>query len=197
MLHCFGSTYLSTLQTDLTPTSVQQLEQLLRHKQLRHYVQTLVLKSEENGFRNDLGRGFSWNRSPSGCLIFPHPYVQALQAIMTKLENCQSFQICSYWQPETCYHPDCLSPSDSIATILHIIAETSIPIKSRTVDLLPGSIRGVDIKRSRLACYQKKQSLKSPGLSFKNYLNSKQWRSKILNGQQMLFLVPQTFKDSQ
>ena len=71
-LHHFGSTHPATLRTNLSQTSLEQLEQLSRHKQLMYYVQTLLLKGERVD-DNELGRGFARNRRPSGSLIFPIP----------------------------------------------------------------------------------------------------------------------------
>lgn len=87
-LHYFGFTYFACVRTNLSLTSLQKVQQLSRHEQLSHYVRILLIKGP-----NDIGRGFSWPRSPSHGLLFPHPGVQTLQDALLALENCRSFCI--------------------------------------------------------------------------------------------------------
>lgn len=148
-LHYFGFTHLASIQTNLSPSSLQALDRLSR-KELGRYVQTLVVRGP--GF---IGRGFSWNRTSSGRLIFPHPCVQTLQEAILKLVNCRSFQIQQHHGHENSCELGQLTPSDTIAIILHIIAETSLPVKSFAVDFNTGGIGEVDIRRLDLATYQK------------------------------------------
>lgn len=69
----FSHTCLTTIRTDLSRKSLQELEELSEHEQLRHHVRTLLTKGP-----NDMGRGFSWDRHPSGHLLASQPGVQML-----------------------------------------------------------------------------------------------------------------------
>jgi hypothetical protein len=127
--HLFGLVCLTTVRTHLSQSCLQKLEELSRHEQFRYYVQTLhIVDYFRNGQAdNDLGQGFSWDRSPSGRLEFPNRAVQILQDLLLKLENCHSLHIhVNEWGWGT----ECLSYTDVLAIVLHIIAEASLPITS-------------------------------------------------------------------
>jgi F-box domain len=149
-LHYFGSTYFVFVRTDLSRASIQKLKQLSRHDQLGHYVRVLLIKGPHG-----IGRGFFWDRSPSHSLIFPHPGVQTLQDALLNLDNCRSFYLYNDGSPDKPYERGCLWPSDVVAIVLHIIAETGLPVRSFAADFFAFGEWSVDIDRLHLASYQK------------------------------------------
>jgi len=150
-LHYFGSTYFAYVLTDLSPISLQKLQQLSLHELLRHYVRTLLIKGPHG-----VGRGFFWERSPSQSLIFPHNGVQTLQDALLALENCRSFYIYNdHSSPHKLYDRGCLMPSDIVAIVLYIIAETSLPVRSFMADFFAFRETSVEVNRLRLADYEK------------------------------------------
>jgi hypothetical protein len=127
--HSFGLVCLTTVRTHLSQRCLQKLEELSRHEQFRHYVQTLHIVDyfRNDQADNDLGQGFSWDRGPSGRLEFPNQAVRILQDLLPKLENCRSLHIhVNEWGWGT----QCLSYTDVLAIVLCIIAEASLPITS-------------------------------------------------------------------
>jgi len=147
----FSHTCLTTIRTDLSRKSLQELEELSEHEQLRHHVRTLLTKGP-----NDMGRGFSWDRHPSGHLLASQPGVQMLQDILlNNLVNCRSFHIYRDHEDEDSYKSDCLRPSDAVAIILTIIAETSLPVKSFYVVFRRRGTGKVDAKRLHILQYRK------------------------------------------
>jgi len=151
-LHYFARTYLTTVRTDLSHKSLQELKELSAHEQLRHHVRILLIKEGPN----DFGRGFWWNRHPSGHLLGPSSGIQMLQDILLdNLMNCRAFHIYDTHAEEAPYESDWLTSSDAIAIILTIIAETSLPIKSFYVDFRKGGTGKVDAKRLHTLQYQK------------------------------------------
>ncbi|MCJ1362235.1 hypothetical protein MMC16_001337 [Acarospora aff. strigata] len=151
-LHYFARTYLTTVRTDLSHKSLQELKELSAHGQLGCYVRTLLIKEGPN----DIGRGFLWCRHPSGHLLTPSSGIQMLQDLLLKdLVNCRSFHIYGAHAGEEPYESDWLTSSDAIAIILTIIAETSLPIKSFYVDFREGGTGRVDAKRLHALQYQK------------------------------------------
>jgi hypothetical protein len=145
-LHYFGSTYFAYFRTDLSRTSLQKLQQLSRHEQLGHYVRTLLIKGPH---------GMGRDRNPSHSLMFPHPGVQILQDALLALENCRSFCFYNDGRPGKLYERGCLRPYDAVAIVLHIISETSLPVRSFAADFFTFCDYSVDINQLHLASYQK------------------------------------------
>ena len=147
---CFGHTCFTIIRTDLSRKSLQKLEALSEHEQLRHHARALLIMGP-----NDIGRGFPWDRHRSGHLLAPLPGVQMLRDILfCKLVNCRSFHIYRDHEAEDFYMSDCLTPSDVVAIILNIIAETSLPVKSFCVDFRKWGTGKVDAKRLHFSQYQ-------------------------------------------
>ena len=149
-LHYFGSTYFAHVRTDLSRTSLQKLQQLSRHEQLGNHVRTLFIRGPHR-----MGWGYSWERSPSHSLLFPHPGVQTLQDALLALKNCRSFCIYNDGRPGKLYERGCLRPSDAVAIVLYIISETGLPVRSFAADFFTFCDYSVDISRLHLASYQK------------------------------------------
>ncbi|MCJ1304731.1 hypothetical protein MMC08_007544 [Hypocenomyce scalaris] len=155
---CFGHTCLTTFRTDLSRKNLQKLEELSRQKHLRHHVQTLLIKDLRDDLRQfyGLGEGFSLHRHPSGYLLDPLPGVQMLQGILlNRLLNCRSFYIYSDYASEESYESGLLMPSDAVGIILAIIAETSLPVKSFSVDFLSHGTGSFDAQRLHMPQYRK------------------------------------------
>ena len=98
----------------------------------------------------------SWYRNPSRSLIFPHPAVRILRESLLALENCRSFCLYSDGQHKygQLYEPDCLRPSDAAAIILHIVAETGLPVKSFAANFITFCEACVDPALLHLANYR-------------------------------------------
>ena len=145
-LHPFR-TYFTTIRTDLSRKSLQKLQAVSGNAQLQQHVQTLlIIKSEDD----NLGRGFQWHRHPSDHIEAPLPGLEKLQDILVhSLPNCRSFRIRSLGGSDN--ESDDLTPSDAIAIILSIVATTSLPVKSFTVDFGRGQ---VDAKRLQIWQYR-------------------------------------------
>ena len=143
-IQCFGRTFFSVVRSDLSITSLEKLKSISEHEQLKHHVQGLLIK----GY-NGLGQGFRWTRSPSGHLIAPMQCVEALRTILLNdLIHCRSFHVYREYEPENDYEVDCLAPSDAVAIIFMMVAETALPIKSFNVDFTEFSKpKKLDMKR--------------------------------------------------
>lgn len=154
-LHHFGHTYFTILQTDLSRKSLQKIQSISENEQLRHHVQTLLIKN----WADDLGRGFYWHRVEgrdlSGCVDARlSPGVQMLRAILKGMTNCRSFHIYSRGGMEEYYDSEYLLPSDAIGIVLAIIADTGMSIKSFFVDFRNWGSGSVDAKRLQMPRYQ-------------------------------------------
>jgi len=89
-------------------------------------------------------------------IIFPHPGVQTLQGALLALDNCRSF--CIYNDGSNTgkrYNRGYLRPSDAVAIVLHIIAETGLPVRSLVADFFAFDESSVEINQLRLTNYQK------------------------------------------
>ena len=126
-IHYFGLTYFTDVHTSLSFASLEKLQQISQHEQLCHYVRKLLIKGPHG-----IGRGFSWYRNPSRSLIFPHPAVRIVRESLLALENCRSFCLYNDGQHKygQRYERGCLRPSDAVTIILHIVAETGLPVKA-------------------------------------------------------------------
>jgi hypothetical protein len=81
--------------------------------------------------------------------------VQTLRGALEALDNCRSFCIdndCS--NPHKLYDRDCLRPSDVVAIVLYIIAESGLPVRSFVSDFFAFGASSVEINRQHLASYQ-------------------------------------------
>jgi hypothetical protein len=150
-IHNFGATYFTQVQTNLSSKSLQKLEQLSHHADLRSYVRTLLIRSPEN-----IGRGLSWPRE--GPIlprpILPPPDVRILCDALLALENCRSFYL-SHNVGNPKLEDDCLRPWEPLKIILHIIAEARLPVKSFTAGSTEYLPRKFDTNRVHLASYQR------------------------------------------
>lgn len=151
--HHFGRTCFTSVQTDLSHSSMQKLQSISQTEQLKHLVQKFTINE-----RNDnLGRGFHWHRA-KGCDLTHHvdtqlsPGFQMLRDVLTNLVNCRSFKVRSLGGTEEHYESEYLLPSDAIGIILSIIAEIGLPVKS--FHIAYGSRGSVDAKRLQLELCQ-------------------------------------------
>lgn len=150
-LDLFGSRCLQTVRTDLSPSSIRELEAISKHDPLRHHVQQLSIRGSKE---NPLGRGYHWQRWNGlsfGHLLVEQRCSRQLQDILHFLTNCRSFEICRYSRiPNTelaCltdheidltvprWLEGCLTPGDAITLMLNIIGEISLPVKSFLVNI--------------------------------------------------------------
>lgn len=150
-LDFFGSRCLQTVRTDLSPSSIGELEELSKHDQLKHHVQRLSIRGSKD---KPLGRGYHWKRWNG--FSFSHLLVEQrcsrqLQDILHLLPNCRSFEICRYSREPnselaslTNYEVDrtvpkwlvgCLTPGDAITLMLNLIGETGLPVRSFQVNI--------------------------------------------------------------
>lgn len=147
-LHSYGTLF-ATMQTDLSYESLQKLRAVSEDAQLKPRVQTLLI---EKGEDDTFGRGFQWPRHSSGHTEAPLPGLEKLQDILVhKLPNCRSFHICSPGISDE--DTDGLTPTDAIAIILSIVANTNLPVKSFIVDISSCWING---KRLQMCQYRQR-----------------------------------------
>ncbi len=84
----FGRSYLASISSDLSPKSLQTIQDISKHDRLRHYVRALEIRS----IRGILNFDFSWPRDVEGRLIAPLPGSETLQqALVNGLVRCRSF----------------------------------------------------------------------------------------------------------
>ena len=103
-----------------------------------------------------LGRGYTWHRDPSGRLITPQPALELLgDALLNRLVNCRSFRISHQQEPDHLDESKCLRPSDAAGSILDIIADTGLPIRSFHVDFRKFVTTPTEMKRLDTPRYQK------------------------------------------
>ncbi|KAL4959005.1 uncharacterized protein BDV14DRAFT_207163 [Aspergillus stella-maris] len=116
-LHQFGKTYLKTIQSDLSLSSLQRLEGLTRNPRLCPYVHSLDITG---GNSDILGIGLEWERPALGLpLSTPQKSIQRLRDIISRLEKCQSFHLHKRnWVPST----SPLNPFDVITIILRTLS---------------------------------------------------------------------------
>ncbi len=87
--------------------------------------------------------------------------MQTLQDALLALDNCRSFRIYNDGSsPDKRYNRGYLRPSDAVAIILHIIAETGLPVRSFAAEFLAFRETSVELNWLHLPDYQK--------LDFKN-----------------------------
>ena len=133
-LQHFSRTFFTTVSTDLTPQSLQRLQNVSNSTHLAHSVKLLHIIHD----RGNLGQGFQWHRHSSGHLIAPLPGVDLLQDILVhNLLNCRSFHIDGYDEVQQDASTDSIIPGDAIGIIFSIVAETGLTIQSFTVDTSP------------------------------------------------------------
>ena len=147
---CFGHACFTTLRTNLSRESLQRLAEVSEHEQLRHHVEALLIESSSN-----TGRGYLWNRHPSGYLVPPLPVVETLRNVLLgNLLNCRSFRFHSDHEVINLDESTNLTLSDTIAIILTIIAETGLSLKSFYVDYTRSGGSPIDMKRLDVSRYQ-------------------------------------------
>lgn len=152
-LHYFGRTYFTVLQTNLSHDSLQKLQSISRVEQLKHHVQSLLIKN----YNDDLGRGVHWHQVKESN-SFGHvdtrisPGVKMLLGILSNLTNCKSFGIHSPGGVKEHHGSEYLLASDAIGIILSIVAEIGLPVKSFCIDLWRRGI--VDVKRLQMQLFQ-------------------------------------------
>jgi hypothetical protein len=151
-VHYFGLTYFAYARTNLSFTSLQKLQELSQHEHLGQHVRTLLIQGPHG-----IGRGFSWHRNPSRSLILPHPGVRTLRESLLALENCRSFCLYNDGQGKygQRYERDCLRPSDAVAILLNIIAETGLSVRSFAADFFTFCDQSVDLTLLHLESYRK------------------------------------------
>ena len=155
-LHHFIHTYFATIRTDLTPKSLQRLQNISDTAHLAQHVEVLHIANIDG----TLGRGFQWHRHPSGLLAVPLVGADLLRNILvTKLVKCRSFLIDSYDEVQQRDETEFLIPGDAIGIVLSIVAETHLAIRSFTIQSQKGSTGTLDTKRLQiLRCFAKPNS---------------------------------------
>ena len=151
-LGAFHSMCLQTISTDLSLPSLKKLQKLSENPELGPWVQGLVIKSESNR----LGKGFRWRRHEDGHLFQPVTDIHVLRDILLNgFTKCRSFHFMSSPadQMDTEDNTD-LTPSDSIALILTLIAETALYVQSFRIDLQGQGSEGWDACRFHMPYYQ-------------------------------------------
>lgn len=127
--HHFSFAYFATVRADLTPKSLQRLQNISESGRLAQDVEGLHIVNVEGAF----GRGFQWNRGPSGSLVAPLVGANLLRDILVKLVKCRSFHVDSYDEYQERDDTGFLIPGDVVGMVLSIITDTNLAVKSFTV----------------------------------------------------------------
>ena len=153
-LHYFALTYFATVRTDLTPKSLQRLQNISESDHLAQYVKALHIKHVDG----TLGRGFQWHRHPSGYLAAPVVDADLLRDILVnKLVRCRSFRIDGYDEVQQRDETDFLIPGDAVEIVLSIVAEANLAIRSFTIESEKGSTSRLDTKRLQMPLCRRPQ----------------------------------------
>lgn len=151
----FAQKWFENLDTDLTSKSLSRLQRISQAEHLREHPQILnIIYKDDGSGQINLGRGFSWKRQPSGRLdgSVDQPCVQELQDILlNRLTNCRSFRVLGTGGIEDLYEGDRIWPSDAIAIVLDMIAETGFPVRSFWTDF---NGNGIDTRRIDMEVYR-------------------------------------------
>ena len=130
-LKSFGLANFATIQTDLSPKSLERIQSISKSEHLAVHVQCLKVKHTPDGI---LGQGFDWPRHSSGCLAENLYGADLLRDLLSqRLLNCRSFLIYNYDEYELRYDTDRLVPSDAIGLILLVVAEADLALRSFTI----------------------------------------------------------------
>jgi hypothetical protein len=130
----FGRTFFKIVQTDLSRKGLKALQDIAEKEDLRHHVETLVIKAKDS--RLELGRGFYWHRLSPGKLDVSALAIGTLRNIVVeRFVSCKSFHIyCAQAYDETTMdEKKSISHHDAISIFLQIIAEARLAIKSFVV----------------------------------------------------------------
>lgn len=131
----FSIAHFTTFRTDLTPRSLQKLQEVSDSPLHAHNVRCLQLCHADGWF----GEGYIWDRLPSGHLQPGQLASITLKDLLAdKLVNCRSFRFdCPYhatiqgfdgWgRPEP---PNRLTTSDAVSFIFSIVVEADLAIQS-------------------------------------------------------------------
>ncbi|RAH65438.1 uncharacterized protein BO66DRAFT_475095 [Aspergillus aculeatinus CBS 121060] len=127
----FGRIGLHTLHTDLSKLNLLAMDELAETCGLNQHVKKISIGSATG---NTIGYGFIWYRDilENEYLNFLHSSngFLKLRAVLKKFPNCQSFHISLSNQPESGTWTDCLSPSDAVTLVLHLIPSMARPVES-------------------------------------------------------------------
>lgn len=153
-LHHFIVTCFATVRTDLTPKSLQRLQNISESKHLAQHVEALHIKNVDG----TLERGFQWLRHPSGQLAASLVGADLLRDILVnKLVKCRSFHIDGYDEVEQRDGTDFLIPGDAVGIVLSLVAETNLAIRSFTLESKKGSAGRLDTKRLQMPLCRRSQ----------------------------------------
>ena len=119
-LHHFALTNFTTVQTDLSRSSLQRLRGISEVEQLASHVQCLRIVHKEDG---KLGEGFNWSRDQWGNLEDQLEGLGLLKTVLfDKLLKCRSIRIDSYDEYEPRQDTDFLIRSHAVGLILSFVA---------------------------------------------------------------------------
>lgn len=142
----FGTTGFATIKTDLTPNSLQRLQNISETRDLAHYVKTLHITYHP--LDDCLGRGFLWRRDSLGHLESHLPCIEMLQDILTHgLHKCRSIYIESDDEYEVGDGIEALTPSDAAGIIMTIVRNAGIRLESFTLQASHGGTGRLETKR--------------------------------------------------
>ena len=130
-LHPFALANFTTVQTDLSRSSLQRLRGISEVEQLASRVQCLrIVNPAING---RLGEGFNWSRDQWGNLEDQLEGLVSLKTVLfDKLLKCRSIHIDSYDEYEPRHETDFLLPSQAVGLILSFVA-AGLALRSFTI----------------------------------------------------------------
>ena len=134
-LHPFGA-LCTTITTDFSRSSLRSLQRIAKHKVLRDYVQTLLIRKAS---WDVAGYGIHWFQSTSTCIEQQDSITAQLHHIIAyRLPRCRSFIIQSRDESGTLSFPFTLA--DAVEVVLQLIAKNGISVESLKLDLCYGTI---------------------------------------------------------
>ena len=151
----FWRASLQSIRTDLSCANLGKLETISRDAQLRHYVKHMAFAGFDECLEN-LGEGYKWgsHRHQSGHLVNlqEHPAVKRLTDILCQLANCKSFEIYAVLtKVRDQSDNDNFRPTDSITTLLDVVARAHLPVTALVVNFMDISNYAPDPQRLQVS----------------------------------------------
>ena len=149
-LNRFGHQSFSTIDTDLSPASLQRLRKISKTKYFAPCVECLHIYHPQGM----LGQGSFLQRHQSGFLKPDVRYIESLQTCLVHdLFNCRSF---SFILDEygSSNDNEYLTPIDALGLFLSIVATTKLPMKAL---IIQGKRGRLDTRRSQMHLIQDSQ----------------------------------------
>ena len=152
-LNSFGRQGFSRVRTDLSRSSIEQLQAISDVPVLRKSVQVLLVEWTRY---NGLGREYQWHRkhqTPGPGPINTERSIgaQAFRTVLTRISNCRSFHFEGWGGDDFALERGELLPADAIGLVLAFLADTGRPTRSLRIGIVHwGKAKAVEVAKLRL-----------------------------------------------